>query len=55
MITREKTSKVLEMADAGLISYRDLAMMALKWMSEDDVSGMLTANEIYVEEEDYED
>lgn len=55
MVTREKTNKVLEMTDAGLISYRDLAMMALKWMSEDDVSSMLTANEIYVEGDDYED
>lgn len=55
MGTREKTNKVLEMAEAGLISWSDLAMMALKWMSEDDVSSMLAVNEIYVEEEDYED
>lgn len=55
MITRKKTNKVLEMAEAGLISWDALAMMALKWMSEDDVSSMLTANEIYVEGDDYED
>jgi hypothetical protein len=55
MSIREKTNKVLEMAEAGLISWSDLAMMALKWMSEDDVSSMLTANEIYLEDEDYED
>lgn len=55
MVTREKTSKVLEMAEAGLISWSDLAMMALKWLSEDDVAEMLNANEIYLEDEDYED
>ena len=55
MITRKKTNKVLEMAEAGLISWDALALMALKWLSEDDVSDMLTANEIYFEDEDYED
>lgn len=52
MATREKTNEVLEMIDAGLISWKDLAFMALKWMSEDDVAGMLAANEIYMEEVD---
>ena len=55
---REATNKVLEMADAGLISWSALAMMALKWMSEDDVAEMLKANEILLdseEDEDYED
>lgn len=49
---REATNKVLEMADEGLISYRSLAMMALKWMSEDDVQSMCQANEIFFEEEE---
>jgi hypothetical protein len=49
---REATNKVLEMADEGLISYRNLAMMALKWMSEDDVQSMCQANEIFFEEEE---
>ena len=44
---RKATCRALEMADEGLISYRDLAEMALKWMSEDDVADMLTANEVY--------
>lgn len=52
MATREKTNKVLEMAEAGLISWSGLAMIALKWMSEDDVAEMLKANEVYTEEVD---
>ena len=49
---RKVTCRALEMADEGLISYRDLAEMALKWMSEDDVADMLTANEVYLNEEE---
>ncbi len=53
---RKTTNKVLELADEGLISYRDLAVMALKWMSENDVQSMCQANEIFFEEdEDDED
>jgi hypothetical protein len=48
---RKTTNKVLEIADEGLISYRDLAVMALKWMSEDEVSDMCRANEIFFEED----
>ena len=54
MVVRQTTNKVLEMADEGLISYKSLAEMALKWMSEDDVAEMLRANEIDLEEEDEE-
>lgn len=50
-MVRQTTSKVLEMADEGLISYKSLAEMALKWMSEDDVAEMLRANEINLEDE----
>lgn len=52
MVTRETTNKVLEMAEEGLISWRELAFMALKWMSEDDVADMLNANEVFIEEVD---
>lgn len=55
MITRKATNKALELADAGMITYRDLATMALKWMSEDDVAEMLKANEINIEEEESEE
>lgn len=53
-MVRATTNKVLEMADEGLISYRTLAEMALKWMSEDDVASMLKANEIYLEDDEEE-
>lgn len=52
MYSRAITSQVIEMADEGMISYRDLAMMALKWMSEDDVAEMLKANDIFLTEEE---
>ena len=53
-MVRKATCKALELADEGLISYRTLAEMALKWMSEDDVAEMLKANELDIDEEDEE-
>jgi hypothetical protein len=53
-MVRKATCKALELADEGLISYRALAEMALKWMSEEDVAEMLKANELNLEEEDEE-
>lgn len=54
--TREATNKVLEMVDDGLLNPRDALMMALKWMSEDDVKEMCKAHEINLEDtEDEED
>lgn len=50
-MVRKVTSKVIELAEEGLISWHDLAVMALKWMSEDDVASMLNANEVYIDEE----
>ena len=52
METRKATNKVLEMAEEGLISYRDLVIMALKWMSEDEVAAMLKANEVITDDEE---
>lgn len=52
METRKVTSKAIELADEGMISYRDLAMMALKWMSEDDVADMLRANDVILDEDE---
>ena len=43
---RETTNKVLEMIDEGLLNPRDIVMMCLKWMSEDDVKEMCKANEL---------
>ena len=37
MATREVTNKILEMIDECGLSASDVALMCLKWMSEDDV------------------
>ena len=50
MMIREATNKVLEMVDEGLLNPKDVLMMALKWMSEDEVKEMCKANEIDLEE-----
>lgn len=50
MTTREVTNKILEMIDECVLSARDVALMCLKWMSEDDVKEMCKANEIDLEE-----
>ena len=55
-MTREYTTKLLEMMDEGLISAEAVAEMALAYMSEDDVKDMMQANDIvdYDEDEDYD-
>ncbi len=56
---RKTTNKVLEMIDEHMINAKDVALMCLKWMSEDDVKAMCAANEIDLEEieidEEYHD
>jgi hypothetical protein len=46
MDVRKATNKLLEMIEEGLLNPKDVVLMCLKWMSEDDVVGMLIANEI---------
>jgi hypothetical protein len=53
-MTREYTTKLLEMMDEGLISAEAVAEMALAYMSEDDVKDMMLANDIVDEDEDYD-
>lgn len=36
----------VELVDDGVVSARDLLLMALKYMSQDDVADMLDANEL---------
>ena len=55
MATRETTNKILEMIDECGLDAKDVALMCLKWMSEDDVKEMCEANEIYFDDEDYSD
>jgi hypothetical protein len=53
---RATTNKILEMVDEDLVNARDVLLMALKWMSEDDVKEMAEANELFKEDtEDEED
>ena len=51
-MTREATTRLLEMMDEGLISAEAVAEMALAYMSEDDVKDMCRANDILDDEED---
>lgn len=55
MEVRKATNKILEMIEHGLLSPLSVAEMCMKWMSEDDVREMANANEIYFEEEDYDE
>jgi len=52
METRKATNKVLELAEEGMISWSSLAMMALKWMSEDEVADMCKANDILIDDDE---
>jgi hypothetical protein len=38
------------MVDNGILNPRDVLLMALKWMSEDDVKEMAEANELFKED-----
>lgn len=53
-MTREYTTKLLNMMDEGLISAEAVAEMALAYMSEDDVADMMQANDILDEDEEDE-
>ena len=52
---RTQTTKLLEMMDEGLISASAVAMMALAYMSEDDVADMMQHNDILDDEDEDED
>ena len=50
--------KALELVEEGLVSADDMLIMALKYMSTDDVEDMLDCNELsdrFIEEEEDED
>ena len=50
--TRKTTNKILEMIDESILNPRDVALMCLKWMSEDEVAEMAKANELDLEQEE---
>jgi hypothetical protein len=43
---RPETTRLIEMMDEGLLDARAVADMALSWLSESDVKGMMQANDI---------
>ena len=45
-MARKATNRLIDLADAGMLLWRDVAIMALKWMSEDDVADMMKANDL---------
>tara|TARA_Y100001938_G_C7741194_1_gene259389 strand:- start:242 stop:418 length:177 start_codon:yes stop_codon:yes gene_type:complete len=56
MITFNIRDKALELVEEGLVSADDMLLMALKYMSTDEVADMLAVNEINyaeLEEESY--
>lgn len=53
--TRKMTNKVLELIDNCALDAKDVVLMCLKWMSEEDVKEMCKANEINLEDEEDEE
>jgi hypothetical protein len=51
---REYTNKLLEMVEEGLLDKDMVIMACMKYMSEDDVRGMMEAN-LFLEHEEDED
>jgi hypothetical protein len=54
-MTREYTTKLLEMVDEGLLDRDNVIMACIKYMSEDDVKDMMECNEFINEEEESEE
>lgn len=55
-MAREATNKILEMIDESVLDPKQVVLMCLKWMSEDEVKKMCKANEIdleYYNDDDY--
>jgi hypothetical protein len=53
-MTRQATTQLIEMVEQGLLSWEDIAMAALNYMSESDVKDMAECND-FIEVEDDED
>ena len=43
---RQHTNRLLDMIDQGVLDPANVVTMCVKWMSEDDVEGMMDANEL---------
>ena len=54
-MSREYTSRLLEMVEDGMLDKDTVIMACVKYMSEDDVKDMMEANEFILEEDEDED
>lgn len=54
-MSREYTTKLLEMVDEGLLDKDTVILACVQYMSEDDVKGMMHANEFLLDDEDEDD
>ena len=52
--TRKSTNRLLEMIEDGSIDPKDVVMMCVKFMSEDDVDEMCRINEVFEDDEEEE-
>lgn len=53
-MARETTNKILELVEEGALDPMDVLVMALKYMSEEDVTDMARCNELILELADEE-
>jgi hypothetical protein len=54
-MTREATTKLLDMIDEGLLDRDTVIMACVKYMSEDDVADMCHCNEFFLDEDEEEE
>ena len=54
-MSRDYTSKLLELVEDGMLDRDTVIMACVKYMSEDDVKDMMEANEFILEEDEDED
>ena len=54
-MSREYTSKLLELVEDGMLDRDTVIMACVKYMSEDDVKDMMESNEFILEEDEDED
>ena len=52
---RKHTNRLIELAEDGVISWEDIARMALNYMSEDEVEDMARGTFEYLEDNEEED
>ena len=52
---RDYTNELIERADQGILTWKQIAQAALQYMSEDDVKNMAESNEFIEDEDDDEE